>query len=487
MKPIVKQTLLSVAVAASLSIAPLAQATNGYFKIGYGTKNRGMAGAGMAYGQDSLAPAINPATLSGVGSRVDGGVEYFRPSREGTVDGRGIGGALANEDSGSKFFFIPNMGFSKKIDSKITAGFAVVANGGMNTRYNKNLYTDAFAPAIGQAGTLASPPFPPTGGFAALLTGFGVTDTTIDAVVAGLAAEPALAPSLGINLAQVLMTPTIAYEISPQHSVGFSPVIAYQQFRAYGLGLFKGLSSDATKITNNGNDDSWGYGARVGYQGTFGKVSVGASYTSKLSMQKFDKYAGLFAEQGDLDIPPTYGIGIAVQVTPAMTVAADVTRIKYSDIASMNNAGPTADQFFAGLSTVLSQGTAPGLTVSNPLGSDNGWGFGWDDITIVKIGVDFAAGNNLNLRAGFNYNEAPYKDSEALFNILAPATVQKHITLGFTYKTSPNSEISGTYMHALEETVSSQYNGSGGFAGFGYSAENTMYQNALEISYAKLF
>ena len=74
----------------TLLAAPLAQATNGYFKIGYGSKNRGMAGAGIAYGQDSLASAINPAALVGMGDRIDAGLEIFNPKRKGTVDARGL-------------------------------------------------------------------------------------------------------------------------------------------------------------------------------------------------------------------------------------------------------------------------------------------------------------------------------------------------------------------------------------------------------------
>ncbi|HHO68961.1 MAG TPA: hypothetical protein ENK12_08020, partial [Gammaproteobacteria bacterium] len=84
MKRTLKRTLTSLAVASAIVAAPLAQATNGYFKIGYGSKNRGMAGAGMAYGQDSLAPSINPAALAGMGDRFDVGVELFNPQREGT-------------------------------------------------------------------------------------------------------------------------------------------------------------------------------------------------------------------------------------------------------------------------------------------------------------------------------------------------------------------------------------------------------------------
>ena len=79
-------------------------------------------------------------------------------------------------------------------------------------------------------------------------------------------------PTLGVNLAQVLITPTLAYKINDHHSVGFSPVIGNQTFRAYGLGLFQAFSSDPGNVTNNGNDDAWGFGARVGYQATYGSL-----------------------------------------------------------------------------------------------------------------------------------------------------------------------------------------------------------------------
>ncbi|MFP5504789.1 MAG: hypothetical protein ACLGH6_01190, partial [Gammaproteobacteria bacterium] len=68
MKGNVIRTMVALAVAAAIA-APAAHATNGYFKIGYGTKNRGMAGAGLAFSQDSLAPAVNPSGLSFVGNR----------------------------------------------------------------------------------------------------------------------------------------------------------------------------------------------------------------------------------------------------------------------------------------------------------------------------------------------------------------------------------------------------------------------------------
>jgi len=479
--------LTSVAVAAALAIAPLANATNGYFKIGYGSKNRGMAGAGIAFGQDSLASAVNPAALAGMGNRVDGGVELFSPSqREAAVDATLMGGALSDQTSGANIFAIPNFGVSMDLGGGMTAGLAVVANGGMNTRYGSansgvgNIYFDAFAGAIG-------------GFVPGVITSMGgnpldPSDPITQQVVGNanaLGGDPNNSPSLGINLSQVLITPTITYNITDTQSVGFSPVIAYQRFRAYGLGLFKAFSNDPNKLTNSGDDQSWGYGARVGYKGTFGMLSVGASYTSKLNMEAFDNYAGLFAEKGDFDIPSTYGVGIAIHPTSSLTVAVDVTRINYSDVAAINNPGPTANEFFGAFSNALA--TGGGTNLPNALGKNDGWGFGWDDVDVIKVGVNYMYNSRWTFRAGYNYSEAPYDDNQALFNVLAPAVVQKHATVGFTYSPSTSSELTVTYMHAFRESLNYDYSGSGSFAGFGYSVSQAMSQNALEASYAWKF
>jgi long-chain fatty acid transport protein len=499
MNYIFKRTLTSAAMTALL-VAPVAHATNGYFKIGAGSKNRGMAGAGIAYGQDAMAPAINPATLSGVGSRVDAGVELFKPKRSGEVDATGVAvpdlgagarqGTDADEKSRSSAFLIPHFGLSKAWTDKVTVGVAIAGNGGMNTRYgdanagNGNIYTDAFAPVIGDTSTSAFQPGP--SGFAGFLE---VGPATVPAAVldpnlANLYLNPNTAPALGVNLAQALILPTIAYRINEHHSVGFSPVIGYQSFRAYGLGLFQAFSSDPANVTNNGNDSSWGYGAKIGYQGQYGKFSFGATAQSKVYMDEFDKYAGLFAEQGDFDIPPTYGVGFAYHATPKVTIAADVTRILYGEVDAIANKGPTANEFFSAFTGAL---VGDPSLVSNPLGSNDGWGFGWDDVWVYKLGVNYAYNNNWTFRAGYNYAEVPYEDDQALFNVLAPAVVEHHVTAGFTRSLTPDSEITLTYMHAFRNDVEYTYNGSGAFTGFSYSAKNDMYQNALEVSYGMRF
>lgn len=495
-----RHTIVAMTAAATVMTAPLTHATNGYFKIGYGAKNRGLAGVGMAYGQDSLAAAINPAALAGMGDRVDAGVELFSPLREATVDARGLSapdfgagalsGAEAHAASDANLFAIPNFGLAWN-SGRVTLGLAVVANGGMNTRYSENLFFNSVAPVIGQSSnnSFPTPPLPPgPSGFAGLLeNGFGVSANSIDAAMGQLLSAPGLNSTLGVNLEQALITPTLAWQMTDHQSLGVSPIIGYQRFRAYGLGIFTAFSSKPTHVTNQGDDDAWGYGGRIGYKGTFGPLSIGASATSKIYMSKFSKYSGLFAEQGDFDIPATYGAGIALAVTPKLHIGFDVSRILYGDVAAISNNGPTANEFLSAFAYALSQGTAPGTSIASPLGTNKGWGFGWKDMTIYKAGVDYAYNSHWTFRAGFNYSKAPYDSDQALFNVLAPAVVEKHATVGFTYAPSDASEFTVTYMHAFRNTVDNTYQGSGPFTGFSYSARNGMQQNALEVSYGMRF
>ena len=495
MNGILRHTLTTAAIAALLA-SPLAQATNGYFKIGAGAKNRAMGGAGIAYGQDPMAAAVNPASISGVGDSVTAGVEVFKPKRKSQVDATGMfvpdlggagsrQGANSNEQSRSNAFFIPSFGITKTWSSKVTLGMSVAANGGMNTRYgdanggNGNIYVDAFGPVFGDTSTGAFQPGP--SGFAGFLevSPNGIDAAQIDPNLPGLYLNPNNTPALGVNLGQVLISPTLSYNITPDHSIGFGPVIGYQTFRAYGLGLFQGFSSDPGNVTNNGNDDAWGVGGQIGYQGNIGMFSIGLMGRSKIYMDEFDDYAGLFAEQGDFDIPAMFGGGIAVHFTPTLTIAADISRILYGDVKAIANKGPSANEFFGAFVGSL---TGDPTQVSRPLGTNSGFGFGWDDVWVYKIGVNYAYNPTWTFRAGFNYAEVPYDDTEALFNVLAPAVVEKHATVGFSYAINPSAEFSMTYMYAFRNDVETTYTGTGPFAGFSYGAKNDMYQNALEVA-----
>jgi len=357
-----------------------AMATNGYFPHGYGMKAKGMGGASVAMTDNAFAGAINPATAAWAGNRMEAGLELFMPDRSAS----NTGGASATSDS--TLFPVPEFGYNRAINDKLGVGVTVYGNGGMNTDYPLNF--------------------------------FGGT------------------PPLGINLMQLIVAPTVAYKINDSHSVGVSPLLVHQRFRAEGLSPFAGSSSNAGALTNNGYDSSNGIGVRLGYLGKLGdQVSIGAAYSPKISMSKFSKYAGLFAGGGDFDIPANYALGATLQATPSVLFALDYQRINYSGVAAVSN-------------------SSRNLLLGKPLGAADGPGFGWSDVNVWKLGVQWQATPKLTMRAGINVGDNPIKSADVTFNILAPGVITKHYTLGGTYALSDKSEVSFSYMYAPSNSVS---------------------------------
>ena len=273
----------------------------------------------------------------------------------------------------------------------------------------------------------------------------------------------------GIDMAQLFIAPTLAWKINETHTVGVSVNLAYQRFEAKGLQNFdnpdptRPSTSSQGNVTNRGHDNSYGAGLHFGWIGKVNdSVSLGATYQTKTYMSKFDKYKGLFAEQGDFDVPEQYGVGIAVKANAKLTIAADIQRINYGDVDSVGN---SINNLFAG----------------NLLGTNNGAGFAWRDVTAYKLGASYAWDDNLTLRAGYNHSSQPIRKSETLFNMLAPGVVQDHLTLGATWVLPNKSELSFAYMHAFEKKV----NGSNSIpANFGGGDANLkMHEDSLGIAY----
>jgi len=448
-----KKQLAALIAAAGLAVPLQVFATNGYFGIGYGSNARGMAGVGTALPKDSLAAATNPAGMGLVGNRADLGIELFSPSdRSATTQFGGLGpgsGTSRTQTSDNDLFAVPGFGYVRAIDDKTSVGVSVYGNGGMNTDY---------APQSGA-------------------NLFGYNDP------------------LGVDLSQLIIAPTVTRKVAENHTVGASLLLGYQRFKAYGLQNFCSLKAGAVDgacsgfggigtatanagLTNQGYDDAAGAGIRIGWVGQVSPtVTLGAAYSSKIYMSKLDKYNQLFAEQGDFDIPANASIGIAVKATPKLTVAADVQQIWYGDVKSIANHGPnTSDN-----ANVFADG-------QGFLGQDNGLGFGWEDMTIIKLGIEYAYNSKWMFRGGFSYGESPIPDGELPFNVLAPAVIEKHLTLGFSYKPAANRELTVAYMHAFDNSQTGPWADA-----FGSTDGNTdeatlqMEQNALEVSYTWRF
>lgn len=432
--------------------SPLVFATNGIFLPGYGIQSESMGGVGIASGQDSISAAANPANLSYVGMRGDVDLTVFNPNVKANVTspcslfGFSFGcyrngnsyTQMGWVESTADLYFIPNMGMSMPLNEKLSAGLAFVAASGMGSAYNPNFFS------------------------------FNATSTPV----------PANNSKVGIQLMQLIVPISIAYKPVESQSLGFSLVPAAQRFSASGLDAFSsfGISSDPSHMTGQGFDFSYGAGARIGWIGKFldNKLALGATYSSKTYMTKLDKYRGLFPNGGEFDIPANFGFGITLRPTDKWMIAFDLNKIMYRDVAAFGNAAPGLVGTEPNITALYGLCNGPTYAAAC-LGQPGGMGFGWKNQTVYKFGVAYKATEKLTLKAGYNYAASPIPDTALTFNLLAPATSEKHYSIGMTYTVSDNLDVSAMYMrsppHSQYESNLQVIN-SGGF---------TMNQNYLGI------
>jgi len=427
----VKKNLVVFLSLILLGIASQASATTGYFALGYGPKSNGMAGAVVAAPQDATTSAVNPAGMSLIEERADFSLMLFSPIREAA-----LGNNLeVRKKSKRDFFVIPNGGFKYQLNDQLSWGISVYANGGMNTTYTRNVFDET----MGQGNK----------------TGMANTGT------------------LQIDMGQGIIAPTLSYQITPEHSFGIAPLIGVQYFKAKGLGNFIGFTENSagTDLTDTAYDFAYGAGVRAGWIGqVHPMVTLGASASSKIYMTEFHQYSDLFAENGGFDIPANFTTGIALHPRSDLTLSFDYERIFYGDVKSIANKGPV----FNGAGPAIPAG-------QSVLGADNGIGFGWDDIDVFRIGLQYEVNQDLTLRAGYSWNDRPFGGDQLLFNVIAPAVTNKHMTFGLSYSPSEFGEWNLSYQHAFKEHVSSEQ------TAFGVPGSLSMYQNAFEIGYSWKF
>lgn len=436
----------AIATAALWSL-PAAQATEGMFANGTSARHKALAGAGAADAGDASVQAINPAAITTLKSNhFEIGVSLFSPRRGFTGSGQPGLTPTGEFTSQSDYFYIPNISWSHRINTPLidVLGLSIYGNGGMNTNY---------AASDGSGATQT----PSCAGFAflGLAPGNGVFCDN----------------QAGINYEQAFIQATLAKQFGAV-SVGVSPIATRTAISIRGLQAFDAVGTsiygrNSGTMSNQGEDVAWGFGAKVGVHVALApNFRLGLAYTSKIYMAKFDRYRGLFADQGDLDIPAQFQAGIAWDLMPTLTVMLDYRHIFYSDVAAIGN-------------------NSTAINAGNPFGSSNGPGFGWSDVDVIKVGLEWEATPDLTLRAGYSYNTSPLLNDtvqDAMFNILAPATVQHHITGGAKLQLTPGMafELAGMYAPAATATGTELAN----FGNTSHTIELNMHQWELTAGLA---
>lgn len=376
-------------------------ATEGYFQEGVSPAEKATGGAGVADPRDALTLANNPAGLVDVGSQANVDLTVFSPDRWYNASGTAFVAPGTYKSTGDAFF-VPSLAMSHQIDGESAWGVAIYGNGGMNTGFNADTPRAAC-------------------GF-----GYGVFCDG----------------RTGVDLNQAFISVGYAKRFGA-FSFGVAPILAVQMFRAYGLSAFSGLSSNPSDLSGNGTSWSVGGGIRAGVEWrATPNLRFGLAGATPIWNTSFQKYSGLFANQGQFDIPGTITVGAAYDVLPMLTLLLDYKHIFYSDVPSIGNSSA-----YNGI----------------PFGAAGGPGFGWSDVNVISVGGEWRMTPSLTLRAGYAHNTNPISAADVTMNILAPGIITDHVSAGASYKLTPNAALDFAAVYALRQNI----NGPEVLPGFG--------------------
>ena len=418
------------------ALSGAAMATNGYFTHGVGTESKGMAGTGV--GSDGargpIIVASNPALGVFAEDSWEAGMSIFSPRRSYSATSGlafGNGGAFTigegSFNSSSEWFPIPYVAKNWRVGEDNALTLAFYGRGGMNTDWDDPNTSAWFDPG----------------------TGVG---TQFDGTFGG---EAFGFPDAGVDLSQAFLVLNWASKVGDNFSWGVGPIFAVQVFEATGVRAYQPYtktfndcfffqapgSCDPTpeSLSDNGHDSSTGWGVAGGiWWGMGDAFSAGISYQSKMSMSEFKDYSDLFAEDGGFDIPASTKLGLSFKGSNNIRLNLDIEHTEYSDIGSVGN--PMANLFSCPYAVFVFTGSiaaAQAAPLENCLGGGNGGGFGWEDMTTYKLGLEWTQDDATTWRFGYSYGEQPINEADITFNILAPGVMEQHITFGMT-KGRPN-------------------------------------------------
>lgn len=221
----------------------------------------------------------------------------------------------------------------------------------------------------------------------------------------------------------IKFAPGVSVKVNDELSIGGSLDI-------YNQGL--ALSTPGFTLPQN---RQFGFGATIGaiYKPS-DNIQFGLSYNSEgdMSAHEFNTADGKITI--DLDHPAILTLGAAYTTDSGLVIEGDIKEIYFSKVRDKVNVGRPAGY----------SGPIPATL-----------NFGWDDQTVIALGVRKDVSEKLTLRGGVNYGKSPISESDVNNNLGAAAIVETHLAIGLTYRHNKHISHNISYTRALENEVTS--------------------------------
>lgn len=197
--------------------------------------------------------------------------------------------------------------------------------------------------------------------------------------------------------------------------IALGAVLARQRFASAGLGMFAWDAPTRLYGTHIEPlpETATGGGVRVDYDRNLGRgVGLSVGVQSRINMEPFKAYRGVYSEPGDFDIPARTEVELSYQPNRYWRLAAGAERIYYSGIDAFTSAA-LPRRFLS----LLGDGASPT--------------FAWRDLSVysAEAALDDSHGGQWSLR--YTTQQQPEPSSEILLRALQSEYTDSNWALGY--------------------------------------------------------
>lgn len=239
------------------------------------------------------------------------------------------------------------------------------------------------------------------------------------------------------GLERRLISSSLVHHLSDKQLLGVSAVFAMQSFGVSKLGLHS-YSQDipaALRSTLYEPYAETGYGAGVQLalrSELTDRIALDAGFQSRINMDDFANYRGVYSQPASFDIPARARLGLAFKAGDKSWLNVSVERVLYSDVPAF--ASRNLPSRFLSL---LGDTTSPT--------------FSWDDLTVFSVGWNWADNKGTSWHIDFSSRTQPSPSSRILSQAIDADFANNAMTIGFSRRMSMSSRLNVNAAYAPAE------------------------------------
>ena len=241
----------------------------------------------------------------------------------------------------------------------------------------------------------------------------------------------------GSSFERQYFSPGVEHRFGEGGVLGVSAVVAYQRYSAANLWLFAASRPGEDFGIYSGyqpyQDSGFGTGVRLAvHQEVISGVALDAGFQSRIDMEEFAAYRGVYSKPADLDIPARAHLGVQLQASERSWLSFAVERVMYSDISAFPSQN-LPNRFLS----LLGDSTSPA--------------FSWEDLTVYSVGYTWTDGDDQQWHVDLRTRTQPAPTSRLLSDALSGELANSAMIVGYSRRTGERSRFNVNAAYAPSE------------------------------------